>query len=89
MNAQDRAVVKNLLQYMASHCLTSGDEFRETLKHFNITTVFRWVNERAERAHVVDVYAADMESGFERHTFKTKHAADVFTEVVCAAGDDE
>ncbi|EOZ3847086.1 hypothetical protein ACQLN5_004722 [Escherichia coli] len=62
MKVQDREVVKNLLQYLTSKNLTSSVEFREALKHFNVTTVYRWEN---------------------------KHSADVFCEVVCAAGDDE
>lgn len=38
MNTQDRAVVKALLQYMATKSLTGSDEFRAALKHFNVTT---------------------------------------------------
>ena len=38
MNTQDRAVVKALLQYMTTKCLTGSDEFRAALKHFNVTT---------------------------------------------------
>ncbi|HFF9357691.1 TPA: hypothetical protein ACGFEA_004268, partial [Escherichia coli] len=89
MKVQDREVVKNLLQYLTSKNLTGSVEFREALKHFNVTTVYRWENEHSERPYVVDVFAPDIECGFERHSFKEKHSADVFCEVVCAAGDDE
>ncbi|WP_256137737.1 hypothetical protein [Escherichia coli] len=86
---QDREVVKNLLQYLTSKNLTGSVEFREALKHFNVTTVYRWENKHSERPYVVDVFAPDIECGFERHSFKEKHSADFFCEVVCAAGDDE
>ncbi|MCW7419004.1 hypothetical protein OHD37_25570 [Escherichia coli] len=78
MKVQDREVVKNLLQYLTSKNLTGSVEFREALKHFNVTTVYRWENKHSERPYVVDVFAPDIECGFERHSFKKKHSADVF-----------
>ncbi len=38
MNAQDREVVRALLQRMTEKHLTSSPEFAEALKHFNIYT---------------------------------------------------
>ena len=55
MKVQDREVVKNLLQYLTSKNLTGSVEFREALKHFNVTTVYRWENKHSERPYVVDV----------------------------------
>ncbi|EHV48141.1 TPA: hypothetical protein ACG5W5_003303 [Escherichia coli] len=78
MKVQDREVVKNLLQYLTSKNLTGSVEFREALKHFNVTTVYRWENKHSERPYVVDVFAPDIECGFERHSFKEKHSADFF-----------
>ncbi|EOY3302317.1 hypothetical protein ACP3NQ_004612 [Escherichia coli] len=53
MKVQDREVVKNLLQYLTSKNLTGSVEFREALKHFNVTTVYRWENQHSERPYVV------------------------------------
>lgn len=63
MKVQDREVVKNLLQYLTSKNLTGSVEFREALKHFNVTTVYRWENKHSERPYVVDVFAPDIECG--------------------------
>ena len=88
MNAQDREVVKNLLQYMTHKCLTGSDEFYATLTHFNITTTYCWTNENATKPYVVDVFYPEC-ANFERNTFSTKEEAQEFEAQVSAQGDDE
>lgn len=39
MTNQDQKIIKNLLQYMAAKHLTGSDEFRDAIKHFNVTVV--------------------------------------------------
>lgn len=92
---KDRQTVKALLQYMTDHCLTDSDEFRETIKRFNVTTT--GIHDRGEffsttfRArYLVDVFSPetiDASPNGVRVEFDTKDQADDFAAEQQRAGD--
>lgn len=86
MNAQDRAVVVSLLNYLASKYLHTSDEVRATAAHFNITLTTQ--HAKAERPFfsasdearnfVVDVFRPNGPRHGERFDFHTQEEADFF-----------
>jgi len=86
MNAQDRAVVKSLLQYMTDKCLTGSDQFRAAMVYFDVTTTWettKYLPETAEalgeeQNHIVDVFSPVSACHARRFTFGTEQEAKTF-----------
>ena len=92
MNTQDRAVVKALLQYMTTKCLTGSDEFRAALKHFNVTTTWQdKLSSFSGDEHFVDVFSphnVDTKPGGFRTTFPNEEVATAYAKYARAIGDE-
>lgn len=86
MTHQDRQVVKELLQHLTDKCLTSSEEFRTALKHFNITTTWQASNKGLTKTtHLVDVFSPetiDAEPHGKRYAYEDAEYADEFAKTM-------
>jgi hypothetical protein len=97
MQTNDRAVAKQLLQYLTDHMLYSSDEFRAALKHFNVTTTC--LHDRGEffsttfrQRFLVDVFSPatiDKNPYGVRYEFDHWEQAKAFSARERAYGEDE